>query len=347
MGKKLVRIIGVLILLGGLAGAWVVYDYQRFVQSPLALETEQNLLVEPGSSLQRIATSLASEGTISSARYFRWLARLRGDAVRIKAGEYQLQPGMTPDELLQLMVAGKVRQYALTLVEGWNFREMMAAIRANPYLRHTFEEGEDDAATVMAAIGRDAEHPEGRFLPETYHFPRGMSDVEFLRRAYQAMSERLAFEWQQREEGLPLESPYEALILASIVEKETGVESERAAIAGVFVRRLQKGMRLQTDPTVIYGMGLDYDGNIRRRDLLNDTPYNTYTRGGLPPTPIAMPGGDAIHAALHPQDDDKLYFVARGDGSHHFSATLDEHNRAVRKYQIERRRSDYTSSPEN
>jgi UPF0755 protein len=172
-----------------------------------------------------------------------------------------------------------------------------------------------------------------------------MSDVEFLRRAYQAMSERLDYEWQHRQEGLPLKSAYQALILASIVEKETGMESERPEIAGVFIRRLRKGMRLQTDPTVIYGMGADYDGNIRRRDLLRDTPYNSYTRAGLPPTPIALPGADAVHAAVNPDKGKSLYFVARGDGSHHFSATLKEHNRAVQEYQIMRRRKDYSSAP--
>lgn len=344
MRKRLFKILAGLVLLGALALVWGWSQYQAFIKAPLAVaEQGDSLLVAPGATLGSVSRQLESDGVISDAGMFRLMARLSGDAHRIKAGEYLLQPTMSTQQLLQLMVDGKVRQYAITLVEGWSFREMMLALKENPYLKHTLEN--HSATAVMAAIGQPEVHPEGRFLPETYHFPRGMSDVEFLRRAYQAMSERLAYEWENREEGLPLNTPDEALTLASIVEKETGVESERAAIAGVFIRRLKKGMRLQTDPTVIYGMGLDYDGNIRRRDLLADTPYNTYTRGGLPPTPIAMPGADAVHAVMHPEKSDKLYFVARGDGSHHFSATLEEHNRAVRKYQIEKRRSDYSSSP--
>ncbi|HEY9148416.1 MAG TPA: endolytic transglycosylase MltG, partial [Gammaproteobacteria bacterium] len=328
MRKRLLKIVAGFVLLGALAVIWGWSHYQAFINAPLAVaEQGDSLVVAPGATLGSVSRQLEREGVISDARLFRLMARLSGDAHRIKAGEYLLQPTVSTQQLLQLMVDGKVRQYALTLVEGWNFREMMLALKANPYLKHTLTDHSADE--VMAVLGQPDVHPEGRFLPETYHFPRGMSDVEFLRRAYQAMSERLAYEWENREEGLPLNTPDEALTLASIVEKETGVESERAAIAGVFIRRLKKGMRLQTDPTVIYGMGLDYDGNIRRRDLLTDTPYNTYTRGGLPPTPIAMPGADAVHAVMHPEKSDKLYFVARGDGSHHFSATLEEHSRAV------------------
>ncbi|MCW8829717.1 MAG: endolytic transglycosylase MltG [Gammaproteobacteria bacterium] len=344
MRKRLFTIIAGIALLVTFALAWGWIQYQGFIKAPLMVDEEgESLIVAPGASLQSVARQLEDGGVISDNRLFRLMARLRGDAHRIKAGEYLLQPDMSPQQLLQRMVDGKVRHYALTLVEGWNFREMMQTLNENPYLVHRLKGL--SATAIMEAIGYPDQHPEGRFLPETYHFPRGMSDVEFLRRAYRSMSERLAYEWENREEGLPLQTPYEALVLASIVEKETGVESERTAIAGVFIRRLQKGMRLQTDPTVIYGMGLEYDGNIRRRDLLADTPYNTYTREGLPPTPIAMPGADALHAVMHPEKSDKLYFVARGDGSHHFSATLAEHNRAVRKYQIEKRRGDYTSSP--
>ncbi|MGM0592993.1 MAG: endolytic transglycosylase MltG [Pseudomonadota bacterium] len=345
MRELLFKLIGLLVLLGSFALGWLWMDYQSFREAPLSLpERGESLVVEPGSSLRGVARELERSGVISDARYFRLMARLSGDAARIKSGEYQLQPGTTPPQLLQQMVEGRVRQYAFTLIEGWSFREMMQALAANPHLEQTLQGLGPEA--VMERLGYAGEYPEGRFLPETYHFPRGMSDVAFLHRAYRAMEERLAYEWQRRQEGLPLETPYEALILASIVEKETGVESERAAIAGVFIRRLRKGMRLQTDPTVIYGMGLEFDGNLRRRDLRTDTPYNSYTRDGLPPTPIAMPGADAIHAVMHPADGDALYFVARGDGSHHFSATLQEHNRAVRKYQIEKRRGDYTSSPQ-
>jgi UPF0755 protein len=240
-----------------------------------------------------------------------------------------------------MMISGKVRQYALTLVEGWNFRQVMDAVQSHPSLAHTLQ-GLENAA-IMAQLGHPDEHPEGRFLPDTYHFPKGLSDVAFLQRAYDAMAQTLAQEWEGRAVGLPLQTPYEALILASIVEKETGLASERQAIAGVFVRRLEKRMRLQTDPTVIYGMGERYDGNIRKQDLLEDTPYNTYRRLGLPPTPIAMPGRDAIHATLHPDDSQNIYFVSRGDGSHHFSATLEEHNNAVIKYQLKGRKRPFSS----
>lgn len=337
-------------LTGGLALACLVVlgalwaEYFSFRDTPMAIrDGDQTVIVSPGMSLNAVARTLQQQQMIDNYRLFVWMARLEGKAGRIQAGEYRLDATTTPSQLLQQMVEGKVLQYSLTIVEGLTFRDLRRQLEESPYLNHELS-GLDDQA-VMAKIGHPDEHPEGRFLPETYHFPRGLSDVEFLRRAYRAMKERLDYEWQHRAEGLPLKSPYEALVLASIVEKETGLVSERQAIAGVFVRRLNNGMRLQTDPTVIYGVGMDYDGNLRRRDLLKDTPYNTYTRRGLPPTPIAMPGADAVHAALHPDNSDKLYFVARGDGSHHFSATLEEHNRAVLEYQIKRRKGNYTSSP--
>lgn len=344
MRKRLLYITSVAALAAVLALGWLLMEYILFRTTPMTVtEGEQTVTVSPGMSLNAVARSLQKQQLIDNHRLFVWMARLEGKAGRLQAGEYRVAPSMTPPQLLQQMIEGKVLQYSMTIVEGTTFRELMQQLHDNPYLSHKLSGL--DGKTVMARIGHPDEHPEGRFLPETYHFPRGLSDVEFLRRAYRAMQERLQYEWQNREEGLPLKTPYEALVLASIVEKETGLVSERQAIAGVFVRRLEKRMRLQTDPTVIYGLGVDYDGNLRRRDLLSDTPYNTYTRRGLPPTPIAMPGADAIHAALHPDDSDKLYFVARGDGSHHFSATLEEHNRAVTEYQLKRRKRDYTSSP--
>jgi UPF0755 protein len=343
--KNILKVLWILLLLGAVILGWGWYQYQSFLQAPLTVDEHgENFIVPGGTSLYAVASKLEKQGTIKNSRLFRWMARLKGEANQIKAGEYLLLPTMTASDLLDKMVAGKVRQYSITLIEGWTFREMMQRLNESPYLKHTLKGLSD--SEIMKRLGHAGEHPEGRFLPETYHFPRGLSDVKFLRRPYQAMSERLAHEWSNREAGLPLKTPYEALILASIVEKETGLESERPEIAGVFIRRLRKGMRLQTDPTVIYGMGLDYDGNLRRRDLLKDTPYNSYTRAGLPPTPIAMPGADAVHAVMHPDDSDNLYFVAKGDGSHHFSATLEEHNRAVKRYQLGGRRSDYKSSPE-
>ncbi len=323
------------------AGGYLAWRIDRWLDTPLPLEAPRTYELVRGSNFIRVVNDLTRMGIVDEPRWLRWYGRLSGQAARIQAGEYRLEPGLTPRGLLNELVQGRVRQHALTIVEGWNFRQLMAAVNAHQALRHTLQ-GQDDS-TVMARIGRAGEHPEGRFLPDTYHFPRGTTDVAFLKRAYAAMEKVLAEEWARRAPGLPLKTPYEALILASIVEKETGLARERAAIAGVFIRRLQKGMRLQTDPTVIYGMGEAYQGNIRKRDLLRDTPYNTYRRGGLPPTPIAMPGRDAIHATLHPDDSDNLYFVARGDGSHHFSATLEEHNKAVIKYQLKGRRKPFSS----
>jgi len=335
MPERLFRLFGAMVLLASLVAGWFGLGYQSFVSAPLQVAAEGALIeVRPGASLTAVAQQLEGAGYISSARYFVWMARLSDSAHQIRAGEYRIERGMTARQLLQAMVEGRVQMYALTLVEGWNFRQVMDALRASPYITQTLVGLTD--GEVMARLGYADVHPEGRFFPDTYLFPRGLSDVEFLRRAYRQMSETLAYEWERRSEGLPLRTADEALVLASIIEKETAVPAERGAIAGVFVRRLQKRMRLQTDPTVIYGMGLDFDGNLRRRDLVTDTPYNTYTRHGLPPTPIAMPGRDSIRAALNPAPGEALYFVARGDGSHHFSATLEEHNRAVRYYQLGR-----------
>ncbi len=288
--------------------------------------------VEPGTSFAALARRLTASGLLDSPWPLRLYARYSGAASRIQAGEYRVEPGMTALALLGRMVSGEVVRYRLTVVEGWNYRELLAAVHDHEAIETTLQARAPGA--LMAALELSGEHPEGRFLPETYHFTRGTTDREILQRAHDAMERVLADEWAGRADGLPLESPYEALILASIIEKETAVADERQRIAGVFTRRLRKGMRLQTDPTVIYGLGEAFDGNLRRRDLRADTPYNTYTRSGLPPTPIALPGRASIHAALHPAEGDALYFVARGDGSHVFSATLEAHNRAVRRYQL-------------
>jgi UPF0755 protein len=329
------RLLGLAVIVASFAGAWLLMDFQSFRQNPLAVpEDGINLVVEPGSSLRSLAADLAERRVLEQPLYLVLLGRYLDLDARIKAGEYRLAPGINPEQLLQRLSEGKVIQHGITLIEGENFEQMMARLRRDPVLRHTLDS--DAAEDVMRAIGYPGVHPEGRFLPETYYFPRGTTDVDLLRRAYLDMESFLQQAWPEREEDLPLGTPYEALILASIVEKETGVPEERARIAGVFVRRLRTGMKLQTDPTVIYGMGDRYDGDIRFRDLRQDTPYNTYTRSGLPPTPIAMPGKSAILAALHPAAGDELYFVARGDGSHHFSTTLAEHNRAVDRYQRKR-----------
>ena len=330
----LLSLVLLVVLLG--SGAWAAWrHYQSFLNTPLALTDSGRVFeIAPGSSLRSVAAELERLGILGSALLFRLHARLERQAGAIKAGEYELQPGLTPASLLQLLVSGRTRSYSITLVEGWNFREMMAVVGRHEALTHTLEGLPDDE--VMTRLGYPGEHPEGRFFPDTYQFPRGTSDLQFLQRALRRMEQVLADHWENRRAGLPLQTPYDALILASIVEKETGAAHERPEIAGVFVRRLEKGMKLQTDPTVIYGMGERFDGNIRRRDLQEDTPYNTYVHKGLPPTPICMPGGDAIKAVLHPQEGNALYFVSRGNGTHQFSATLKQHNAAVRKYQLKR-----------
>ncbi|HHH49334.1 MAG TPA: endolytic transglycosylase MltG [Gammaproteobacteria bacterium] len=345
MSRTLIfKLLGALVLLGSLVAAWVWMDYQGFTDEPLDFgDSGLRYELKPGMTLTRLARDLQTRGIIDDARYLVWLGRLEGQANRIKAGEYRFDSGITPRRLLEQLVNGETLQYALTIVEGWNFRQLMDAVHSNEYLLHTLSDYSD--AEIMEQIGHPGEHPEGRFLPDTYHFPRMTTDVAFLQRAYDAMQNLLREEWPARSPDLAFDTPYEALILASIVEKETALPSERKKIAGVFNRRLKKRMRLQTDPTVIYGLGRSFDGNIRRRDLRRDTPYNTYLHKGLPPTPIAMPGRDAVLAALHPAAGDELYFVSRGDGSHQFSATLKEHNKAVVEYQLGGRAKPFSSLP--
>ena len=329
------RLVGFVVLVGSLLLAWAWMQYQGFRETPLAIGPEGLVYEVPrGASLAAVALDLEARGVIDNARYLAWYGRYTGQANRIRAGEYRLEPGLDPDGLLALLVSGRTVTYGLTLIEGWNIRQVRAAVAAHPVLEHTLEDVDD--AALMALLGRPGQHPEGRFFPDTYHFSRGTSDLDFLRRAMQAMDRELEAAWAARVADIPLETPYQALILASIIEKETGLAEERRDIAGVFARRLRLGMKLQTDPTVIYGMGERFDGNIRRADLREDTPYNTYVHKGLPPTPIAMPGREALRAAVDPAPGEALYFVSRGDGSHVFSATLEEHNAAVRKYQLKR-----------
>jgi UPF0755 protein len=329
------RLLGILIILSSLAAGWLMMEFDNFRNQPLDLTGDGiTYQLAPGTSVATLALDLQKRGILHNPVFLRLLARWNQQAHLIKAGEYWIPTGTTPEGLLALLVSGKVTTHSLTLVEGWTFRQMMAAVNASDALTITLE-GLTDAA-IMERLGHAGEHPEGRFLSDTYHFPRGMTDLQFLQRAYNAMERKLAEKWEKREEGLPLMTPYEAQILASIVEKETGLASERPTIAGVFIRRLRLGMKLQTDPTIIYGLGDAYDGNIRRRDLKKDTPYNTYLHKGLTPTPICMPGEAALDAVLHPEKGKSLYFVAKGDGSHYFSKTLKEHNRAVRKYQLKK-----------
>jgi UPF0755 protein len=330
--RIMLRVLALLLVLLLLAAGVLLGAYQRFQNTLLNLPASETVYeIPPGTSLNQLAYDLQARDMIEHPRLFILLGREMDVARRLQAGEYRLVTGMKPRTLLQLIVDGKVIQHAVTLVEGQTFRETLQRIHAHPFIEDTLQ-GLDDAE-IMNRLGHTGVHPEGRFLPDTYHFTRGTTDLAFLERAFAAMSTYLETAWPGRDTDLPLQTPEEALILASIVEKETGLADERPVIAGVFVRRLQRGMRLQTDPTVIYGLGEQFDGNLRRRDLENDTPYNTYTRNGLPPTPIAMPGAAAIAAVLHPAAGNSLYFVSRGDGSHYFSDTLEEHNLAVDKYQ--------------
>ena len=332
--RRLLLALGALALVLGPAFCVVYADYRLFLDTPCGVPTDGLVFeVKPGMGIGDIARELQRQpGVLRSALYLEAYARLNGFAPKLKAGEYAIAPGMTPRGLIEHIASGRVIQYALVVVEGWTFQQLRQTLAAHPKIVHSLREASD--AEIMARLGRPGEHPEGRFFPDTYHFPAGTTDEAFLRRALAAMDRRLGETWNRRASNLPLSDPYQMLILASIVEKETALPAERPAIAGVFVRRLQKGMLLQTDPTVIYGLGPAFDGNLRRRDLVADAPYNTYLRKGLPPTPIALPGGDALAAAANPASGDTLYFVATGEGGHVFSATLEEHNRAVRRYQL-------------
>lgn len=316
-------IVAALVLAGVLA---------QFAYTPLALKAvPMEFTLQPGSSLSSVAAQLHTQGVTPDRWRFRLLARLLGKAARIKAGHYTLGRALTPLVLLDKLTQGEVSAREIVFIEGWTFQQMRDALDAHPSVRH--DTTSLSAAAILDQLGIKMDQPEGQFFPAKYYIDPGKSDLSILRRAYETMQQHLDKEWAVRAPGLPYDSPYQALIMASIIEKETAVASERPLIAAIFINRLRTGMRLQTDPSVIYGLGMAYDGNLRKRDLQTDTPYNTYTRAGLPPTPIAMPGLDSIHAALHPARSDALYFVAKGDGSHQFSDTLEEHNRAVAHYQ--------------
>ncbi len=334
---SLIRLVKVFLVLGvllALAGAAALYHYAHgelpMAQSPVTLE------LRPGSSLKTAATQLAASGVIGRPELFVLLARLLGDSARLKAGNYEFARPLTPLGLLHRITRGDVTLVAITFVEGWTFRQVRQALQNHPKVQA--ESAGLAEAELLQKLGIERPSGEGWFFPDTYHFSEGTSDLAILRRAHRLMLRHLDQEWGRRAPDLPLKSPEEALILASIVEKETGRPDERGLVAAVFINRLRIGMRLQTDPTVIYGMGEAFDGNIRKRDLLTDTPYNTYTRAGLPPTPIAMPGLEALRAALNPAPSDALYFVSRGDGTSKFSRTLGEHERAVTRYQRQGRR---------
>ena len=330
------------LMLAGLLLVFAGWQQQVALKQPLVLAEERLLEVPAGATPSGLLNGLEDEGVLDGALWLRLYWRFNLDGKGLHSGEYRLTPGQNARDLLDQWQRGDVVQYSLTLVEGWTFRQLRTALAAQERLGQALADLDD--AAVMQRLGLDDQHPEGRFFPDTYRYVRGMSDIDLLRQAHEKLTRVLDEEWQQRAEGLPYREPYQALIMASLVEKETGAAHEREEIAGVFIRRLRQGMLLQTDPTVIYGLGERYTGNLTRADLREPTPYNTYTNPGLPPTPIAMVGREAIRAALNPADGDSLYFVARGDGTHVFSRSLDEHNRAVREYQL-KRRADYRSSP--
>jgi len=329
------RLLILLVLLCCVAVVALGLDAKRFFDAPLVRDSATTVSIDPGMSFAAITDLLGSRGIIEKPRnvlYFSLYARLTGQATQIKSGRYRVPASIMPRQLLALLTSGDTIQYRITIIEGWTFAEMRQAVAASKQLEHTLKD--KSAAQIMAALGHPKQKAEGRFMPDTYFFPAGATDLSIYKRAYRAMQTFIDKAWNKRANDTAVDSPYQALILASIIQKETAVPAERKRISGVFTRRLKKGMLLQTDASVIYGIK-NFNGNITREDLRTDTPYNTYMNPGLPPTPIALPGRASIVAALHPADGNALYFVAKGDGTHKFSATLAEHNRAVRKYQLQ------------
>ncbi len=313
------------------SGIWLGKSYRDALQTPVVTGLPVTIEIDKGDSFNRVTDKLTAANVSINPFWFKVHAVRLRMSHKLKAGEYELTNGLRLPDVLTLFVLGKTKQHAITFPEGWRFKQLLQAISVNPQLEHTINNISN--AALMLKLGAQTEYPEGAFFPDTYFFEKHTTDVALLKRAYDKMQSVIQAEWLKRDEGLPFKSPYEALILASIIEKETASPTEMKMVSGVFVRRLKKNMLLQTDPTVIYGIGDDYFGDITHEDLKKYTPYNTYLSKGLPPTPIAMPGREAIGAALHPDNGESLYFVARGDGTHVFSATLENHNLAVEKFQ--------------
>ncbi|MBR7798581.1 endolytic transglycosylase MltG [Undibacterium fentianense] len=326
--KKILLFLVLFVLIVGGIGIWT---FKTWSDTPITLDKATEFTIKPGSNIRSAARQLVDAGVPLHPYLFEILARVSGKATSLKAGSFEAISQETPAQILKKIVDGKFSLTNLSIIEGWNFKQMRAAIDAHPSIRHDTIGLSD--TELLQRIGSHYTHPEGLFFPDTYLFAKNSSDVQVYQQAHQAMLNQLNEEWGKRLQGLPYKDVYQALIMASIIEKETGQAAERGMIASVFVNRLRAGMLLQTDPTVIYGMGDKFQGNIRKRDLTTDTAYNTYTRAGLPPTPIALPGKDAIKAALNPEPSNAYYFVARGNGTSQFSENLNEHNRAVNKYQ--------------
>ena len=343
--KRMLTLLASFAVIAAIAAVVVTQRVDRFMDTPVTVPPAgMEIDIRPGTPFAAVSRELVDKGLIDSDRWLRVYVRWNDIGGAIQAGEYRVNPGATPRTLIEQFTTGSVRLYAFTIIEGWNQFDLLKAMHADEVLDSTMTD--EDWPALLASLGSEHTVAEGLFLPETYRFPKGTTDRELLAQAYEFMQDALQEEWATRSEDAVVQSPYEALVLASIVEKETARTDERARISGVFSRRLSSRMRLQTDPTVIYGIGQAFDGNLTRKHLRTDTPYNTYTRHGLPPTPIAMPGRAAIHAALHPADGPELFFVATGlgDGSHKFSATKEEHDNAVAEY-LRRLRSRRQGTP--
>lgn len=341
MLRVIIKLFILLVLLIALALGYGYWWFAQWQKTPLNINQGDIITIQPGDNLSRLALRLEQAGQIEHAKLLTAYAKYKSKT-QINVGEYPVTQTLTPDSLLDLLQSDNIVDYSVTLVEGKTFRDYLKKLHSQPKLTATLKNKSD--LEIIAELGLTIDHLEGWFYPDTYQYISSSTDKDILLRAHKKMQQVLMDAWSNRAENLPYQSPYEALIMASIVEKETGVPRERPDIAGVFVRRMNIGMRLQTDPTIIYGLGDQYQGNITRAHLRQPTPYNTYIIDGLPPTPIANPGGEAVKAALNPADGKTLYFVAKGDGSHHFSKTLREHNNAVRRYQLQRREN-YRSSP--
>jgi UPF0755 protein len=334
MSKRL-TLVAIIILVLSVFLTYFTVQYYRFLITPLSKTQTIHYLLEPGSSVHRLVEDFQAQGFITHPRFFLFLAYSKGATNKLKTGEYIFDPGTTPSQLLEQMRAGDVILHRFTLVEGWTFQQVIAALQTLPYVKHTLDLRSSEQ--VLATLGLPPQNPEGLFFPATYYFSLGAKDTDLLKWSYQLLDKKLHQKWLTRESDLPYKTPYEALIAASLVEKETAIPKERPMIAGVIARRLQKGMPLQIDASIIYGLGNHYTGKLTVEDLRKDTPYNTYTRRGLPPTPIAIPSLTSIEAVLHSDHSENLYFVAKGDGSHQFSSNLVEHNRAVQRYQLDTR----------
>lgn len=336
----IISLLTCIVLIGaGLATSF--WMYHNAIRQSLNLDSERIIEVPAGASPITMLAKLEKDGILQNTFWLKiyWRFELKNKSIYM--GEYRLKPGMSVKDIVNIWTKGEVVHYKLTLIDGWNFKQFRANLANQQSLKQFTKDMTDKQ--IMTELG-SAKHPEGQFYPDTYLYTKSDSDLDILKRAHEKLRQVLDDEWKNRAEGLPFDDAYQALIMASLIEKETGIASEREKIAGVFIRRLQKNMLLQTDPTVIYGMGDKYNGKITKADIQRETTYNTYVISGLPPTPIAMVGREAIHAALHPAEGKALYFVAKGDGSHEFSENLTEHNKAVRQYQL-KRRADYRSSP--